>query len=55
VPTHIAALPQGAQPINVQLIGQRWREDLLVDAMIVIEARLGRPCETLWKQPIASD
>ena len=55
VPTHIAALPQGAQPINVQLIGQRWREDLLVDAMIAIEARLGRPFETLWKQPIASD
>ncbi|MDG2404778.1 MAG: amidase, partial [Paracoccaceae bacterium] len=38
VPTHIATLPQGVQPINVQLIGQRWREDLLVDAMIEIEA-----------------
>ena len=50
LPTHLAALPQGAQPINVQLIGRRWREDLIVDAMIAIEARLGRLCESLWDQ-----
>jgi len=50
LPTHLAALPQGAQPINVQLIGRRWREDLIVDAMIAIEARLGRLCESLWEQ-----
>ena len=50
LPTHLAQLPQGAQPINVQLIGRRWREDLIVDAMEVIEGRLGRLCDHLWTQ-----
>jgi amidase len=50
LPTHLAALPQGSQPINVQLIGRRWREDLIVDAMVAIEGRLGRLCEHLWAQ-----
>jgi amidase len=47
-PSHLAALPQGHQPINVQLIGPRWREDIIVDAMIAAEDRLGTLSSTLW-------
>ena len=38
------------QPINVQLIGQRWREDLIVDAMSAIEARVGTFQKHLWEK-----
>ena len=48
VPSHLANLPAGIQPINVQIIGQRWREDLIVDACVAIEDRVGRFCDTLW-------
>lgn len=47
-PSHVADLPRGAQPINVQLVGRRWREDMIVDAMIAAETRLGSVCDTLW-------
>ncbi|MEX0279780.1 MAG: amidase family protein [Arenibacterium sp.] len=50
VPAHLADLPKGRQPINVQLIGRRWREDLIVDAMMAIENRVGRMCDPLWEQ-----
>jgi amidase len=40
LPTRIADLPKGPQPINVQIVGRRWREDLLVDAKQAIEARV---------------
>ncbi len=50
IPIHVAALPQGPQPINVQIVGRRWREDLIVDAAIAIEARVGRLCDVLWAQ-----
>jgi len=48
VPARLAELPQGPVPIGVQIIGRRWREDLVVDAMAAIEDRLGRLCEALW-------
>lgn len=48
VPARLADLPQGPQPINVQVIGQRWREDMIVDACIAIENRVGRMCDALW-------
>ncbi|MEM9500111.1 MAG: amidase family protein [Pseudomonadota bacterium] len=48
LPTHIAELPSGAQPIGVQIAGQRWREDLIVDAMQAIEAQIPPTCTTLW-------
>ena len=50
LPTHLANLEKGSQPINVQLIGQRWREDAIVDAMIEIENRLGTMNEALWSK-----
>lgn len=50
LPTHIAQLPGGAQPIGVQIAGQRWREDLIVDAMQAIESRIAPACFTLWEQ-----
>jgi amidase len=50
LPTRLAELPQGTQPINVQIVGQRWREDMIVDACIAIENRVGRVCETLWER-----
>lgn len=38
----------GGQPVNVQIIARRWREDLAVDACAAVEARVGRMCERLW-------
>lgn len=35
-------------PIGVQLIGQRFREDVCLDAAAAIEARLGLPVHELW-------
>jgi len=48
VPARLAELPQGPQPINVQIVGQRWREDLVVDACIAVEDRVGAMCNALW-------
>ncbi len=48
VPARLAELPQGPQPINVQIVGRRWREDLVVDACIAIEDRVGPMCDALW-------
>ncbi len=50
VPARLADLPQGKQPIGVQLVGRRWREDLVVDGLIAIEDRVGRMCDPLWDQ-----
>lgn len=50
VPARLAALPKGPQPINVQIVARRWREDLAVDASIAIEDRIGRMCAPLWNQ-----
>ena len=49
VPAGMIKTNNGQQPANVQIIGQRWREDLIVDAMIAIEDYAGRTCDTLWK------
>ena len=35
-------------PAGVQIIGRRFREDLILDAMEAIEARLGVMAKTLW-------
>ncbi|WP_420003204.1 amidase family protein [Arenibacterium sp. LLYu02] len=48
LPSHLAALPKGPQPINVQIVAQRWREDMAVDAAIAIEDRLGPMAPRLW-------
>ncbi len=50
LPTHIADLPDGPQPIGVQIAGRRWREDLIVDAMQAIEAEIPPVCTTLWER-----
>ncbi|WP_164659830.1 amidase family protein [Tropicibacter sp. Alg240-R139] len=50
VPTHVAELPQGPQPMSVQIVARRWREDLAVDASAAIEGRLGRMCDLLWQR-----
>jgi len=49
MPTHIADLPTGPQPIGVQIAGQRWREDLIVDAMQAIETVIPPASKALWK------
>jgi len=36
-------------PSGVQLIGQKWREDLILDAMEVIESRAGVMTRKLWE------
>ena len=48
VPARLAELTDGPQPINVQIVARRWREDLAVDACIAIEDRIGRMCDPLW-------
>ncbi|WP_425045624.1 amidase family protein [Primorskyibacter sp. S87] len=48
IPTRLADLPNGPQPVSVQLVGPRWREDLIVDAMQAIEDRVGTMCLPLW-------
>ncbi|NRB17558.1 MAG: amidase family protein [Rhodobacteraceae bacterium] len=50
VPSRLAELPQGPQPINVQIVARRWREDLAVDACVAIESRIGRMCDLLWER-----
>lgn len=35
-------------PAGVQIVGRRFREDLILDAMAVIEARVGVMAKTLW-------
>ena len=49
MPTHLADLPSGPQPIGIQIAGRRWREDLIVDAMQAIEKKVPSMCTTLWK------
>ncbi|MEM1065051.1 MAG: amidase [Pseudomonadota bacterium] len=48
LPTHIADSPEGPRPIGVQIAGQRWREDLIVEAMQAIEALIPPTCSALW-------
>ncbi|WP_170400210.1 amidase family protein [Ruegeria arenilitoris] len=48
VPARLADLPQGPQPINIQIAARRWREDMAVDAAAAIEARVGQMCLPLW-------
>ena len=48
LPARLAELPEGPVPIGVQIVGRRWREDLVVDAMIAIEDRLGGMAGPLW-------
>ncbi|MEM9032114.1 MAG: amidase family protein [Pseudomonadota bacterium] len=50
MPTRVSQLPGATQPIGVQIIGRRWREDLIVDAMQAIEDTIPPVCETLWRQ-----
>ncbi|MEY8841091.1 amidase, partial [Cribrihabitans sp. XS_ASV171] len=50
LPARLAELPKGPQPIPVQIVARRWREDLAVDAAAAIEARVGRMCEKLWQR-----
>ncbi len=50
VPARLAELPKGPQPVNVQIVGQRWREDLVVDACVAIEDRIGAMCVPLWER-----
>ncbi len=50
VPARLAELPNGPQPINVQIAARRWREDLAVDAAAAIEARVGPMAPQLWEK-----
>ncbi len=38
----------GGLPAGVQIIGRRFREDLILDAMEAVESRLGVMARTLW-------
>ena len=50
------ALPAGVVPIDlvdglpagIQLVGQRFREDVILDAMTAIETHVGVLARTLW-------
>lgn len=49
LPAKLAVGPKGPHPINVQIIAQRWRDDLAVTAAQAIEDRLGQMCHPLWE------
>ncbi|MDE4134494.1 amidase family protein [Phaeobacter sp. QD34_3] len=55
VPSHLAQLEKGPQPINVQIVSRRWREDLAVDAAAAIETRVGPMHQALWELMEARD
>ena len=56
--TNWLSLPAGVVPIGlveelpagVQIIGRRFREDLILDAMESIEARVGVLTQKLWER-----
>lgn len=48
VPARLSMIDGKPYPIGVQIIGQRWREDLIVDAMAEIETRVGAMAPRLW-------
>jgi amidase len=50
VPARLGDFPEGPKPIGVQILGRRWREDLVVDAMVAIEDRLGTLSSQLWSR-----
>lgn len=53
VPAGLSQHPEGPKPIGVQILGRRWREDLVVDAMIAVEDRLGTLSRQLWERMAA--
>ncbi len=52
VPARLAELPNGPQPINVQVTAQRWREDMAVDAAAAIEECVGQMAPILWDRMV---
>lgn len=50
VPTRLATHQGRTSPVGVQIVGRRWREDLITTAMIAIEHRLGPMAPGLWAQ-----
>ncbi len=50
VPARLAQLAARPQPISVQIVGRRWREDLVVDACEAVEARVGLMAHHLWAE-----
>ncbi len=49
LPAGVMPMGQAAGlPAGVQIIGRRYREDLILDAMAVIESQMDRPAEQLW-------
>ncbi len=48
IPTRLTQVQGRTCPIGVQLVGRRWREDLIVQAMIAIEERIGPMAPRLW-------
>lgn len=49
LPARLAQLDRGPVPIGVQIVGRRWREDLVVDAMVAVEDRLGALAPQVWQ------
>ena len=40
----------GGRPAGVQIVGRRFREDLILDAMEAIESSVGILAHTLWER-----
>lgn len=43
-------LAASGQPLNVQIVGQKWREDWIIDAMEVVEHATGTMAPHLWSR-----
>lgn len=50
---NVAAGRHGDIPVNVQIVGRRWREDLILDACEAIESRVGVAAERLFERGLA--
>ena len=45
----VPADENGGQPVGVQIVGRRFREDMILDAAEAVERAVGVMAERLWR------
>jgi len=48
---NVPANENDGQPVGVQIVGRRFREDMILDAAEVVERAVGVMAERLWRRP----
>jgi amidase len=46
----VPADENGGQPVGVQIVGRRFREDMILDAAEAVERAVGVMAERLWRR-----